>query len=152
MARARAAGLSAGLPGLGSWFVPGSVVTDAPLPASTPRRGRLRALQTLPGRLPEAREVPSSEDAASVDVLGLGNTADAGSPLVAAVLERHLGSVDDLLCSQAVWAALRIGRPDLVERSLDLAPPGRLVLNELGRARPGATGPAIGAARPEAAL
>ncbi len=45
------------LPGAGSWFVLGSVITDAPLTASAsppvPGARRLWALSTVPGRLPD---------------------------------------------------------------------------------------------------
>ncbi len=45
----------------------------------------------------------------------LGNTADGASPRVESVLRSHLRSEDDLVCGHAAWAALRLGRTDLLD-------------------------------------
>ena len=45
----------------------------------------------------------------------LGNTGDPIDPDVVAALRSHLRIDDDLLCAHAVWAAVRLGRRDLVD-------------------------------------
>jgi epoxyqueuosine reductase len=70
-------------------------------------------------------------------LLVLGNTADGAVPEVVAVLRTYLRHERDLLASHAAWAALRLGRADLLdepgvagrpaveaERSLGVAGPG----------------------------
>ena len=44
----------------------------------------------------------------------LGNTGDGWDRRVEAVLRDHLRGTDDLLCGHAAWAALRLGRADLL--------------------------------------
>lgn len=62
----------------------------------------------------------------------LGNVASPREPRVEAALLRYLGHPDDLLRAHAVWAALRLGRTDLVEATQqDLAELPQLVLQEL---------------------
>jgi epoxyqueuosine reductase len=193
------------LPGRGSWFVLGSVVTDAPLPASAPpvedgcgtctrclpacptgalvapgvldARRCLAWLLEAPGSFPveyraalggriygcddcqevcppnraaDRREPPppaAPTDEAWVPLVAmleasdeelmarygrwyvprrqprylrrnalvaLGNVGDGTSPGVARVLTAALASGDALLREHAAWAALRLGRPDLV--------------------------------------
>jgi epoxyqueuosine reductase len=194
------------LPGLGSWFVLGAVVTDAPLPAADVpvgdgcgtctrclpacptgafiRPGVLDARRCLawlvqaPGSFPlaqrealgdrvygcdECQEVcpvnhraararppaPATEtDQARVDLLeilaasdrqimarlgrwyipnrqpryvrrnaliALANTADPTDPAVIDAIRTALASPDPMLRSHAVWAAARLGHPDLLE-------------------------------------
>jgi epoxyqueuosine reductase len=216
------------LPGLGSWFLLGSVVTDAPLPLGTPvedgcgpcsrclgscptgalvapgvldARRCLAWLLQAPGVFPiEYRAALSGRiygcddcqdvcpanrlaarlslsegnseqspktDEAEVDLLemlassspallarhgrwyiperdprylrrnaliALGNVADGLSPEVQATLERYLDDPDDLLRAHAVWAAISLGRRDLVANRPALArDPSPLVQDELDR-------------------
>ena len=51
----------------------------------------------------------------------LGNIGDPGDPEVAAVLETCLVSDEPLVRSHAIWAALRLGKEDLVKRNLSPA-------------------------------
>jgi epoxyqueuosine reductase len=197
------------LPGRGSWFVLGSVVTDAPLPPSAPRGGPPHAegcgrctrcmtacptgaivapgvldarrclawLVQAPGPFPpryrkalgdriygcdecqqvcpinkvaDRRDPPGPAPAGDrpwVDLLSLldapdgelmaehgrwyipgrdprylrrnalvalGNTGDGGDPATVAALRRWLSADDDLLAEHARWAAVALGRPDLV--------------------------------------
>jgi epoxyqueuosine reductase len=216
------------LPGRGSWFLLGSVVTDAPLPVSTQvddgcgpcqrclgscptgalvapgvldaRRCLAWLLQAtgvfpfeyraaLAGRIygcddcqdvcPANRltarrsgpdgidEEGSNSDEAEVDLLemlassgpdllarhgrwyiperdprylrrnalvALGNVGDGQSPEVQATLERYLDGPDDLLRGHAIWAAISLGRRDLVTNRPALAEdPSPLVRDELDR-------------------
>ncbi len=45
----------------------------------------------------------------------VGNSGLGESPLVAAALGTHLRHRDDVVASHAAWAALRLGRSDLLE-------------------------------------
>jgi epoxyqueuosine reductase len=64
----------------------------------------------------------------------LGNVADGGHPEVEATLVRYLDEPDELLRAHAVWAALRLGRRDLIASRPGLATdPSRLVREELAR-------------------
>jgi epoxyqueuosine reductase len=45
----------------------------------------------------------------------VGNSGLSGSPRVASVLATHLRHRDDVVASHAAWAALRLGRADLLE-------------------------------------
>jgi len=47
----------------------------------------------------------------------LGNTGDPGHPGVLFALRQALADPDDLIAGHAVWAARRLGRPDLVVRA-----------------------------------
>jgi epoxyqueuosine reductase len=197
------------VPGEGSWFVLGAVVTDAPLPADVPvtddcgpcRRclgacptgalvepGVLDARRCLawllqaPGVFPfehraalgdriygcdDCQDVcppnrvvlrarlllaPEPRDRTGVDLLdmlaatdtelmtlygrwyisgrdprylrrnaliALANTADGASPVVGPTVRRYLACPDELLRAHAVWAALRLGRGDLLEGAVD---------------------------------
>jgi len=189
------------LPGRGSWFVLGAVVTDAPLPTSEPvddgcgtcrrcldgcptgaivepgvvdARRCLAWLVQAPGSIPrefraalggrlygcddcqevcpvgrsdrmadgtddpsadvEAAWVLRAKDDELMDRFGrwyiadrdptylrrnalvaLGNTATGEDRAVAGLLEVYLASDDSILRSHAVWAADRLGRPDLLD-------------------------------------
>jgi len=46
----------------------------------------------------------------------LGNTADPADPRAVSLVERALGHRDPLVRAHAVWAAARLGRPDLADR------------------------------------
>ena len=48
-------------------------------------------------------------------LVALGNTAAGDDPAVAGLLEVYLVSDDSILRSHAVWAADRLGRPDLLD-------------------------------------
>jgi epoxyqueuosine reductase len=61
----------------------------------------------------------------------LGNTGDRSDPAVEAALVRALGDQDAIVRSHAVWAALRLGRADLLPAVADDADP--LVRAELSR-------------------
>jgi epoxyqueuosine reductase len=62
----------------------------------------------------------------------LGNVADPQNPAVAAALCRALADGDPLVRGHAVWAARRLGRPDLLDAVPGLASdPDRLVRAEL---------------------
>jgi epoxyqueuosine reductase len=223
------------LPGLGSWFLLGSVVTDAPLPPGAPvldgcgpckrcltscptgalvepgvldARRCLAWLLQAPGVFPfeyraalggriygcdECQEVcpanrlvariserddglgsGSTSDNPEVDLLAmlatsgpsllaqhrrwyiperdpryllrnaliaLGNVADGRSPEVEETLERYLDISDDLLRAHAVWAAIRTGRRDLVDRRPALLDdPSPIVRDELARWESAGTG------------
>jgi epoxyqueuosine reductase len=216
------------LPGRGSWFLLGSVVTDAPLPVSTrvddgcgPCKRCLGSCPTgalvAPGvldarrclawllqatgvfpfeyraalggriygcddcqdvcpanRLAERMSAPEeiheqgpNSDEAEVDLLemlassgpdllsrhgrwyiperdprylrrnaliALGNVGDGQSRQVQATLERYLDGADDLLRAHAIWAAISLGRRDLVASRPALAEdPSPLVRDELDR-------------------
>jgi epoxyqueuosine reductase len=47
-------------------------------------------------------------------LVALGNVGDGQSPEVQATLERYLDGPDDLLRAHAIWAAISLGRRDLV--------------------------------------
>ncbi len=47
-------------------------------------------------------------------LIALGNSADGADPAVEAALRTALGAPDPMLRSHAVWAAKRLGRPDLL--------------------------------------
>ncbi len=202
------------LPGGGSWFVLGAVVTDAPLPFDVavtdgcgPCRRCLGACPTgalvgpgvldarrclawllqAPGVFPFEHRValgdriygcddcqdvcppnrvalraasgpaPGPADGAGVDLLdmlaatdtelmalygrwyiprrdprylrrnaliALANTADGRLPVVESTMRRYLAGPDEMLRAHAVWAALRLGRGDLLEGSVDgVVPP-----------------------------
>jgi epoxyqueuosine reductase len=65
-------------------------------------------------------------------LIALGNVGDGESPEVEATLERYLDEPDDLLRAHAVWAALKMGRRDLVTSRTHLAEdPSPLVQEEL---------------------
>ena len=207
------------LPGRGSWFVLGAVVTDAPLPESEPvddgcgscrrcldgcptgaivepgvvdARRCLAWLVQAPGSIPrefraalggrlygcddcqevcpvgrsdrmadgtddpaadvEAAWVLRAKDDELMDRFGrwyiadrdptylrrnalvaLGNTAAGEDRAVAGLLEVYLASDDSILRSHAVWAADRLGRPDLLD-GLD-AEGDLLVAEELAAVR-----------------
>jgi epoxyqueuosine reductase len=62
----------------------------------------------------------------------LGNVADPQSPAVVAALCRALADADPLVRGHAVWAARRLGRPDLMREVADVAhDPDPLVRAEL---------------------
>jgi epoxyqueuosine reductase len=63
----------------------------------------------------------------------LGNTADPADPDVAATLRRALADSDPIVRAHAVWAAARLGRPDLLEAVE--ADPDPLVRGEMSAAR-----------------
>jgi len=50
-------------------------------------------------------------------LVALGNVAEPGDAAVAERLVRYLGSDDEQLARHAAWAAMRLGRADLVERA-----------------------------------
>lgn len=62
----------------------------------------------------------------------LGNTADPGDPAVVATLQRALAAADPIVRAHAVWAAARLGRPDLLETVAADSDP--LVIRELDAA------------------
>jgi epoxyqueuosine reductase len=71
-------------------------------------------------------------------LIALANTADGGSPPVVSTLKQYLEGPDELLRAHAVWAALRLGRAELLDDPI--GGPGRLaddpsalVRAELGR-------------------
>jgi epoxyqueuosine reductase len=67
-------------------------------------------------------------------LIALGNVGDGDSPEVQATLERYLDGPDDLLRAHAIWAAISLGRRDLVASRSDLArDPSPLVRDELDR-------------------
>jgi HEAT repeat protein len=71
-------------------------------------------------------------------LIALANTADGRSAPVVSTLKQYLESPDELLRAHAVWAALRLGRAELVDDPLEgpdrLADdPSALVQAELGR-------------------
>jgi epoxyqueuosine reductase len=67
-------------------------------------------------------------------LIALGNVGDGESPEVEATLERYLDGPDDLLRAHAVWAAISLGRRDLVASRPGLAhDPSPLVREELDR-------------------
>jgi epoxyqueuosine reductase len=51
-------------------------------------------------------------------LIALANTADGGSVPVLSTLKRYLASPDELLRAHAVWAALRLGRAELLDDPL----------------------------------
>jgi epoxyqueuosine reductase len=63
----------------------------------------------------------------------LGNTGDPRDPDVAATLRRALADSDPIVRAHAVWAAARLGRPDLLEAVE--ADPDPLVRGEMSAAR-----------------
>jgi len=215
------------VPGRGSWFVLGSVVTDAPLPTSTevpdgcgPCRRCLEGCPTgaildggvvdarrclawlvqAPGPIPrefrvalggrlygcddcqeacpvgrpertaDGTEDPAA-DVAAVSVLdatddalldrfgrwyvaerdprylrrnalvALGNTGSPDDHDTERVLAEHLGHVDPLLRSHAVWASARIGRTDLLVDHPDRASGGDPTVAEELRQADGRVGP-----------
>ena len=69
----------------------------------------------------------------------LGNTADPADPAVIATVSRSLGDADPIVRSHAVWAAGRLGRPDLL-RALE-ADGDPLVRAELARLVPAGVEP-----------
>jgi epoxyqueuosine reductase len=65
----------------------------------------------------------------------LGNVADARDPAVVAALRRALADVDPLVRAHAVWAARRLGRPDLLSEAGGIVDdPDPLVRAELAAA------------------
>ncbi len=64
----------------------------------------------------------------------LGNVGDGSAPEVVEVLLRHLHHEDPLLRAHAVWAARRLGRPDLLPSGT--AERDSLVLAELAAPMP----------------
>jgi epoxyqueuosine reductase len=67
-------------------------------------------------------------------LVALGNAADGRAPEVEHVLRTYLGGPDELLRAHAVWAAVRLGRVDLVENDERLAADASpLVQAELAR-------------------
>jgi len=48
-------------------------------------------------------------------LLVLANTGDGAAPVIAATIERYLRHPNDVLAAHAAWAALRLGRADLLE-------------------------------------
>jgi epoxyqueuosine reductase len=52
-------------------------------------------------------------------LVALGNVADAADPAVAQALRRALAETDAIVRSHAVWAAHRLGRPDLLAAVVD---------------------------------
>ena len=74
-------------------------------------------------------------------LVALGNVGDGADPATVSVLVRALGESDALVRAHAVWAAVRLGRPDLVEsardrwhRDRDTVGDDPLVVDELSRA------------------
>ncbi len=62
----------------------------------------------------------------------LGNVADPRDPAVVAALRRALSDADPLVRAHAVWAARRLGRPDVLSGAADIAhDPDPLVRAEL---------------------
>lgn len=53
-------------------------------------------------------------------LLVLGNTADGGDPGIGGLLGRYLRHGDDNLVAHATWAALRIGRVDLLDDHVEV--------------------------------
>src|SRR5579859_5260607 len=66
-------------------------------------------------------------------LVALGNTADGFQPAVVAAVRRALADPDPLLRAHAVWAAARMGRPDLLGAVVDDRHPA--VRAELAAAR-----------------
>ena len=67
-------------------------------------------------------------------LIALANVADGWHPEVEATLARYLDEPDELLRAHAVWAALRLGRRDLIADRPGLGTdPSRLVREELAR-------------------
>jgi epoxyqueuosine reductase len=67
-------------------------------------------------------------------LVALGNVGDGQSPEVQATLERYLDGPDDLLRAHAIWAAISLGRRDLVSSRPALGEdPSQLVQDELDR-------------------
>lgn len=62
----------------------------------------------------------------------LGNAADPADPRVVAMVERSLGHADPLVRAHAVWAAARLGRPELAD-PLVAAEADPMVREELDR-------------------
>jgi epoxyqueuosine reductase len=89
-------------------------------------------------------------------LIALANTADGRSPAVEPVLKRYLTSPDERLRAHAVWAALRLGRSDLLDgpRPEGAAPladdPSQLVQAELRR-RPEVVPRVVSQMRPDPA-
>src|ERR671919_694774 len=134
------------LPGHGSWFVLGSVITDAPLDAADERVPEgcgtcTRCLDSCPtgaivaGRLarhgrwyiPRRQARYLRRNALVV----LGNVGDPRHPEVEGALRRALADADPLVRGHAVWAVRRLGRDDLLSEGEIGDDPDPLVRAEL---------------------